>query len=125
MYHIGSNIKNAREQRGFSVYTLANALQVSVEMLIDWEANVSQPNLAQLHDIAQILEVTTDFLIDGKPPNQSLRYIRKHKSTITNGISFGACLAMVISFVSWNSIPWAILHGLFGWFYVIYYFFRY
>lgn len=125
MYHIGSNIKNAREQRNFSVYTLANALQVSVETLIDWEADVSQPNLTQLHDIAQILDVTTDFLMYGKPPSQSLRYIHKHKSTITNGISFGACLAMVISFVSWNSIPWAILHGLFGWFYVIYYFFRY
>lgn len=42
-------------------------------------------------------------------------------STVTTGISFGSALAMVISYANWHSIPWAILHGLFGWFYVIYY----
>lgn len=47
------------------------------------------------------------------------------KSTAKAGISFGSCLAMVISFVTWHSIPWAILHGLLGWLYVIYYIIRY
>ena len=37
-------------------------------------------------------------------------------STVTTGISFGSALAMVISYANWHSIPWAILHGLFGWF---------
>lgn len=37
------------------------------------------------------------------------------------GIGFGSCLAMVISFTTWKSILWAILHGLLGWIYVIYY----
>ena len=37
------------------------------------------------------------------------------------GISFGSCLAMVISYTAWRSIFWAILHGLFSWGYVIYY----
>jgi len=41
------------------------------------------------------------------------------------GIGFGSCLAMVVSYVAWNSIPWAILHGIFGWFYVIYYLIKY
>ena len=45
--------------------------------------------------------------------------------TVKTGISFGSCLAMVISYVSWKSIPWAILHGLFSWGYVIYYIIRY
>lgn len=37
------------------------------------------------------------------------------------GISFGCALAMIISFTTWKSIPWAILHGMFGWLYVIYF----
>ena len=41
------------------------------------------------------------------------------------GIGFGCVLAMVISYVSWHSICWAIVHGIFGWFYVIYFAFKY
>jgi hypothetical protein len=39
----------------------------------------------------------------------------------TAGIGFGTALAMTISFNVNHSILWAILHGIFGWFYVIYY----
>ena len=38
-----------------------------------------------------------------------------------HGVSFGSALAMVISFSVNKSIGWAILHGLFSWFYVVYY----
>ena len=38
-----------------------------------------------------------------------------------NGIDFGCTLAMVISFTLNKSIGWAILHGIFSWFYVVYY----
>jgi hypothetical protein len=37
------------------------------------------------------------------------------------GISFGTALAIVISWSQNQSILWAILHGVFSWFYVIYY----
>ena len=37
------------------------------------------------------------------------------------GVSFGCSLAMVISFTLNKSIGWAILHGIFSWFYVLYY----
>ena len=38
-----------------------------------------------------------------------------------HGASFGSALAMSISFSINKSIGWAILHGLFSWFYVVYY----
>jgi hypothetical protein len=38
-----------------------------------------------------------------------------------HGVSFGSALAMAISFNVNQSIGWAILHGLFSWFYVIYF----
>jgi len=44
---------------------------------------------------------------------------------VKEGIGFGSALAMVISFVTWKSVGWAILHGLLGWIYVIYYVIRY
>jgi hypothetical protein len=47
------------------------------------------------------------------------------KIKIEYGLSFGSCLSMVISYVAWQSIPWAILHGIFSWGYVIYYIFKY
>jgi hypothetical protein len=47
------------------------------------------------------------------------------KSAAKTGISFGACLAMIISYTAWHSIPWAIFHGLLSWLYVLYYFIKY
>lgn len=39
--------------------------------------------------------------------------------------AFGRTLAIVVSYTKWNSIGWAIAHGLFGWAYVLYYTLRY
>ena len=45
--------------------------------------------------------------------------------TVTTGISFGSALAMVISYTTWHSVGWAILHGLLSWVYVIYFVIKY
>jgi hypothetical protein len=37
------------------------------------------------------------------------------------GIGLGSALAVAISWSLHQSILWAIIHGFFGWFYVIYY----
>ncbi len=47
------------------------------------------------------------------------------KSGAKAGITMGSCLAMVISYVKWHSIFWAIIHGCLSWVYVIYYAIRY
>lgn len=44
------------------------------------------------------------------------------KKSVKSGISFGSALAMVISYSTWHSIGWAIIHGLLSWVYVIYFF---
>ena len=41
------------------------------------------------------------------------------------GIGFGTALAITISWSANKSILWAILHGVLGWFYVVYYAIRY
>lgn len=41
--------------------------------------------------------------------------------TSTAGMGIGCALAITISWSLNKSILWAILHGIFSWFYVIYY----
>lgn len=51
----------------------------------------------------------------------SERRIIVQREAIRNGIGFGSALAIVISFTTHKSVLWAIIHGLFSWFYVGYY----
>ncbi|MGM9618800.1 MAG: hypothetical protein ACI3W8_03020 [Oscillospiraceae bacterium] len=49
----------------------------------------------------------------------------KKTQAAKSGITFGSCLAMVISYTTWRSVGWAIIHGLMSWVYVIYFILRY
>lgn len=49
----------------------------------------------------------------------------RSREVVKKGIGFGSCLAMVISFTMWKSVFWAILHGILGWIYVVYYLIKY
>lgn len=42
-------------------------------------------------------------------------------TVVSSGIGFGSALAIAISWSLHQSILWAMLHGFFGWFYVIYF----
>ena len=42
---------------------------------------------------------------------------------VSSGLSLGGAIAVAISWSVNQSILWCILHGIFGWFYVIYYHF--
>ena len=43
------------------------------------------------------------------------------KRVVSGGMSFGAVLAMVISWSIHKSVLYAIFHGILGWLYVIWY----
>jgi hypothetical protein len=47
------------------------------------------------------------------------------RATVKAGISFGSALAIAISWHANQSLLWAIVHGILGWLYVIYYAIRY
>ena len=42
-------------------------------------------------------------------------------TTIKGGIGFGSALAITISWSLHKSILWAIIHGILGWLYVVYF----
>lgn len=41
-------------------------------------------------------------------------------ASVSCGIGLWNILACIISWTTWHSIPWAIVHGIFSWFYIIY-----
>ncbi len=43
------------------------------------------------------------------------------ETVIKNGVGFGSVIAAITSWERNKSILWAILHGIFSWFYVIYF----
>ena len=44
-----------------------------------------------------------------------------NNTVVSSGISFGSALAIAISWSLHKSVFWAIVQGLFSWFYVLYY----
>lgn len=45
----------------------------------------------------------------------------KSNSCVTHGLSLGSAIAIAISWSANQSILWCIAHGIFSWFYIIYY----
>jgi hypothetical protein len=43
------------------------------------------------------------------------------RDVVKSGIGFGSALAIAISYTTHKSVLWAIIHGFFSWFYVVYF----
>ena len=121
MNNIGNNIKRLRESANMTQETMAENLTVTRQAISNWETGKTQPDIDTLHKISALFETDINELIYGAKQTPKIEYIEKSKTVAKTGISFGACLAMIISYVSWQSVPWAILHGALSWVYVIYY----
>ena len=126
---IAKNIKKFREQKNISQSELAEKLNVTRQAVSNWETGKTQPDIDTLHKIADMLEISIDELIYGNKRTCNIVHNHIHNTNVTEnvgkGVGFGAVLAMIISYVKWQSIGWAILHGVFNWGYVIYYIIKY
>ena len=126
---IDKNIKHFREQKNITQDELAERLCVTRQAVSNWERGKTEPDIETLQKIADILEISIEELIYGAKHESTV--IHQHYTTqrvtknVTHGLSFGAALAMIISYVKWQSIGWAILHGALNWIYVIYYIIKY
>ena len=73
---------------------------------LTWSSNALEGNSLTESETKVIIEKTTEKGID-------------------IGAAVGVSLAVVLSYVKWKSIGWAIFHGLLNWGYVIYYVIKY
>lgn len=118
---IGKNIRRFRNEKNMTQDQLAEKLSVTRQAVSNWENGKTQPDVETLRKIAEVLKVTLEDLIHDKPKKLHVAV----KKGSTGSVTLGAVLAVVISYVRWGSIPWAILHGILGWIYVIYYAVKY
>ena len=117
---IGKNIRRGREAKGFTQEELARRLNVTRQAVSNWENEKTQPDIDTLQKLAQHLDVSAEELIYGTKRGYSVTVINVTKN-VTKGLSFGSALAMILSYVKWQSIGWAVFHGILNWGYVIYY----
>ena len=144
---IGLFIAAKRREKNMTQEALAEKLGVSNKTVSKWENGKNMPDYAVVEALCSALDITVAELLGGReqePQNEEQYEMLLYKvqelehkvqaaeqKTITNnssvhvGVTFGSALAMVISYVTWKSVGWAILHGVFGWGYVIYYLIKY
>lgn len=65
---IGNRIKNARKNKGLTQKQLADKIHVSSQVISNFERGYTEIPSSNLHQIADILEVSTDYLL-GKTDN--------------------------------------------------------
>ena len=61
---IGDKIKSLRISEGLTQQELADKLSISKVSISNWELNKGNPNYDTLKKIAEIFNVSTDFLLD-------------------------------------------------------------
>lgn len=124
MSDIGRNIARIRKEKKWTQEELAARLHITRQCLSSWKRGRTQPDMNMLEQLSVVLEVPVEELISGEK-----RAAATTKGTVQGSVNLmtcvGAALAVVLSYLKWQSIPWAILHGGLHWFYVIYYAIKY
>ena len=137
MNKVHQMIKRLRLEKNMNQEQLAEQLHVTRQAVSNWENGKTQPDIETLTQIAEFFGVSVEYLIYGKEPSTDSGE-EVHRWVWNRGrfhfainwyperlAATGAVLAMIISYVNWRSIGWAILHGMLNWVYVLYYIIRY
>jgi len=148
---MGRFIAEKRRAKNLTQEQLAELLGVSNKTISKWETGKSMPDYSVVESLCKALNITIPELLAGKEKDSEstpgyteeqvelllykVEQMEKDRNrmhidmssdkTIKTGITTGSVLAMIISYAHWQSIGWAILHGLMSWGYVIYYLIRY
>ena len=123
---VNTSIKDLRKKKNMTQDELAEKLNVTRQAVSNWENGKTQPDIETLTRLAEVFDVSVERLIYGKEKKHWHFSVKVDPAkTAQDCVNMGAILAAVISYVKWQSIGWAILHGTFGWGYVIYYAIKY
>lgn len=135
MNKVNTIIKRLRLEKGINQEQLAEQLHVTRQAVSNWETGKTQPDIEMLTQIAAYFDVSIEYLIYGKEPvkeSDVKKFTWNWKNCRVSltyyperALLFGASLATVVSYVKWQSILWAIIHGLLNWIYILYYIIRY
>ena len=147
---IGRFIAEKRRAKNLTQEQLAELLGVSNKTISKWETGKSMPDYSIVELLCKELNISISELLAGKEKESEgtpiyteeqvalllyktqqmenknrIHFDMSSDNLIEKGTIIGSVLAMIISYAHWQSIGWAILHGLMSWGYVIYYLIRY
>ena len=123
---VNTSIKDLRKKKNMTQDELAEKLNVTRQAVSNWENGKTQPDIETLTQLAEVFDVSVERIIYGKEKKHWYFSVKVDPAkTAQDCINMGAIIAAVISYVKWQSIGWAILHGSMGWAYVLYYYFNY
>ena len=126
MNMVNTSIKDLRKKKNMTQDELAEKLNVTRQAVSNWENGKTQPDIETLTQLAEVFDVSVERIIYGKEKSHWYFSVKVDPAkTAQDCVNMGAIIAAVISYVKWGSIGWAILHGTFGWGYVLYYFLKY
>ena len=120
---VAASIKNLRKQKGLTQDQLAEALHVTRQAVSNWENGKTEPDIETITQLAEFFEVDAETIIYGKTSRVSIT--NTSQGIAQGAVTLGTVIAVVISYAKWQSIGWAIFHGLLSWVYVIYYAIKY
>ena len=144
---IGQFIAKKRREQNLTQEQLAEKIGVSNKTVSKWETGKGMPEYSVVEPLCEVLNISVSELIAGeeKAPETNnplqkdvallsykIEKLEESKNirveagkTVETGVSLGCVIAAVVSYVHWKSIGWAILHGMLGWIYIIYYLITY
>ena len=71
-HSIGKTIACLRKEKGWTQVELAEKLNVSDKAISKWESEAGLPEISQLPIMAELFNVTIDFLMTGKAPDKEI-----------------------------------------------------
>jgi len=137
MNKVATTMKLLRMEKGINQEQLAEQLHVTRQAVSSWETGKTQPDIETLKKIAEYFDVSVERLIYGREYKESSGETVRRWSWDRGGMHLavdfypdrllwvGGILAMIVSYVKWQSIGWALLHGILNWGYILYYIIRY
>ena len=66
---LGEKITEARKKKGMSQIDLADAMSVSRQSVSKWETGESNPEISKLSQLAEVLDVSLDWLLSNDEDN--------------------------------------------------------
>ncbi len=97
MAEFGENLKNVREQKGYTQQTLADHLYVTRQAVSRWEGGSRYPDLMTAKKMAQFLEVSLDELLTD---NDMKLYAEKNAIIENSTAKRGQLLLLGLAFMS-------------------------
>ena len=80
---IGQYIAYKRKAKGMTQKQLADALLITNKAVSKWETGTSMPDISLLKELARILDVTVDELLNGEDSLEKTKMPTYHYQTMT------------------------------------------